>query len=128
MCLDFKRNYLLDNLIMAVSVSLKTFSSTTRKCVEYVALGLTLKRNWEWIIQRECQWANMNYRLMKSPLIHLMLLYFIFLSGKMWFTTKVFNMPSGLQLCWRETLALVCHNQPLVRLLQNCMPSELQLY
>ena len=43
MCLDFKRNYLLDNLIMAVSVSLKTFCSTTRKCAEYVALGLILK-------------------------------------------------------------------------------------
>ena len=43
MCLDFKRNYLLDNLIIVVSVSLKIFCSTTRKCVEYVALGLTLK-------------------------------------------------------------------------------------
>ena len=43
MCLDFKANYLLDNFIMTVSVSLKTFCSTTRKCVEYVALGLTLK-------------------------------------------------------------------------------------
>ena len=42
-CLDFKRNYLLDNLIMAVSVSLKTFCSTTKNRVEYVALGLTLK-------------------------------------------------------------------------------------
>ena len=35
--------YLLGNLIMTVSVSLKSFCSTTRKCVEYVALGLTLK-------------------------------------------------------------------------------------
>ena len=43
MYLDFKRNYLLDNLKMAASVSLKTFCSTTRKCVEYVALGLTFK-------------------------------------------------------------------------------------
>ena len=41
--LDFKRNYLPDNLIMAVSVSLEIFSSTTRKSVEYFALGLTLK-------------------------------------------------------------------------------------
>ena len=37
MCLDFKRNYLLDNLILAVSVSLKTFSNTTGKRV--VMLG-----------------------------------------------------------------------------------------
>ena len=43
MCLDFKRNYLLDNLIMTVFVSLKTFCGTTRKCAEYVGLGLTLK-------------------------------------------------------------------------------------
>ena len=28
---------------MAVSVSLKNFCSTTRKCAEYIALGLTLK-------------------------------------------------------------------------------------
>ena len=36
-------NYFLDNLIMTVSVSLKTFCSTTRNCVEYVALGWTVK-------------------------------------------------------------------------------------
>ena len=42
-CLDFKRNYLPDNFIMAVSISLKIFYSTTKKCVEYFALDLTLK-------------------------------------------------------------------------------------
>ena len=41
-CLDFKRTYLPDNLIMAVSVFLKTFSGTTRKC-HILALVLTLK-------------------------------------------------------------------------------------
>ena len=41
--LDFKTNYLVDNLLMAVSVSLKTFCSTMRKCVKYFALELTLK-------------------------------------------------------------------------------------
>ena len=41
--LDFKRNYLVDNLIRAVSVSLKTFCSTMMKCVKYCALELTLK-------------------------------------------------------------------------------------
>ena len=41
--MDFKRNYVSNNLIMAVSVSLKSFCNTTRKCVKYVALGLTLK-------------------------------------------------------------------------------------
>ena len=34
----------------------------------------------------------MKYRLMKFPLIHLLLLYFILLSQKMYFTAKIFNM------------------------------------
>ena len=34
----------------------------------------------------------MKYRLMKFRLIHLMLLYFIPLSEKMYFTAKIFNM------------------------------------
>ena len=34
----------------------------------------------------------MKYRLMKFPLIHLLLLYFILLSEKMYFTAKIFNM------------------------------------
>ena len=41
--LDFKASYLVDNLIIAVSVSLKTFCSTMRKCVKYFPLELTLK-------------------------------------------------------------------------------------
>ena len=36
-------NYFLDNLIMTVSFSLKTFCSTTRNCVEYLSLGWTVK-------------------------------------------------------------------------------------
>ena len=42
-CLDSNRNYLPDNAIMTVSVFLKTFFSTTKKCVKYFELGLTLK-------------------------------------------------------------------------------------
>ena len=34
----------------------------------------------------------MKYRLMKFPLIHLLLLYFILLSEKMYFTPKIFNI------------------------------------
>ena len=35
----------------------------------------------------------MKYRLRKSPLIHLLLLYFVlFLSEKAYFTAKIFNM------------------------------------
>ena len=41
-CLDFRRTFLPDNLIMAGSVFLKTFSSATRKC-HILALVLTLK-------------------------------------------------------------------------------------
>ena len=33
----------------------------------------------------------MKYRLMKFPLIHLLLLYFILLSEKMYFTAEIFN-------------------------------------
>ena len=40
--MDFKRTFLPDNLIMAGSVFLKTFSSATRKC-HILALVLTLK-------------------------------------------------------------------------------------
>ena len=36
-------NYFLDNLIMTVSFSLKTFCSTTRNSVEYLSLGWTVK-------------------------------------------------------------------------------------
>ena len=36
--------------------------------------------------------ANMNYKLMKFPLIHLLLLYLILLSEKMYFTARIFNM------------------------------------
>ena len=36
--------------------------------------------------------TNMRYRLMKFPLIHLLLLYFILLSEKIYFTVKIFNM------------------------------------
>ena len=36
--------------------------------------------------------TNMRYRLMKFPLIHLLLLYFILLSEKMYFTAKILNM------------------------------------
>ena len=36
--------------------------------------------------------ANMKYKLMKFPLIHLLLLYFILLSEKMYFTARIFNM------------------------------------
>ena len=41
--LNITRRYLPDNFIMAVSVSLKTFCSTRRKCAKYFALRLTLK-------------------------------------------------------------------------------------
>ena len=34
----------------------------------------------------------MKYRLMKFPLIHLLLLYFILLSEKMYFIPKIINM------------------------------------
>ena len=40
--MDFKRTYLPDNLIMAVSVFLKIFFGTTRKC-HIFALFLVLK-------------------------------------------------------------------------------------
>ena len=42
--MDFKRNYLPNNLVTAFLFFLKpSVSSGGRKCVEYFALGLTLK-------------------------------------------------------------------------------------
>ena len=43
--MDFKRNYLPDNLIIAVS--LQTFHSTTRKCANILYYTWLLKRHWE---------------------------------------------------------------------------------
>ena len=74
---------------MAVSVSLKTFCSTKRKCAEYVALGLKpLKRNWEWIMQRDTNKLIRNLDLWNLPLIHFLLLYFILFSEKNVFYSK----------------------------------------
>ena len=43
----------------------------------------------------------MKYRLTKFPLIHLQLLYLIFLSEKMFLTAKIFNMHiSSMGLTW----------------------------
>ena len=52
-CLDFKRNCLLNNLGTVVSVSLQTFCSTRRKevcrifCVRFHPLGVTVNESWK---------------------------------------------------------------------------------
>ena len=64
----------------------------------------------------------MKYRLMKFPLIHLLLLYFILLSEKMYFTAKILNMyiismgltsmyaEAYLEPNWTSMVELLCEN------------------
>ena len=64
----------------------------------------------------------MRYRLMKFPLVHLLLLYSILLSEKMYFTAEIFNMhvismgptwmyaEAYLEACQTSMVELLCEN------------------
>ena len=61
----------------------------------------------------------MKYRLMKFPLIYLLLFYFILLSEKMCFTGKIFNKHIiSMRLTWINAEASLEQSQtPMVELL-----------
>ena len=80
-----KRNFAKNKLHRRI---VKGFS----RYVEYFALVWSLKRHWEWIMQREHEYANMKQKLRKFSLIRLLQLYFILLPENLYFTAKMLVM------------------------------------